>query len=247
MNAKDRAKKEGPDGHSLRKIFSLLLERYGPQGWWPIISHKGTNPTKAGSINGYHVGDYSFPKDRRQMFEICAGAVLTQNTSWPSVEKALVNLDKANLLDPKRIAAADLSLIRPLIRPAGYFNQKSLYLKNFTEFFLKLKKDSVPSRDAVLSVKGIGKETADSILLYAFRRPEFVVDAYTKRIFTRIGIINSKSSYDEVKSLFESNLKKDVKLFQEYHALLVEHAKRHCRTRPECGGCPLGKICDKSF
>jgi endonuclease-3 related protein len=240
---------------TIKDIYILLLRRYGPQGWWPIISHDGTNPTKAGSINGYHVSDYSFPKNSSQRFEICAGAVLTQNTSWPSVEKALVNLEKAGLLDAKKIAETDAETIKQLIKPAGYFNQKTSYLKNFTEFFLKIDRARrVPSRADILAVKGIGNETADSILLYAFKRPEFVVDAYTKRIFSRIGMIDAKAKYDDIKAIFESNLKKKerqdaetIRIFQEYHALIVEHAKRHCGTRPRCTDCPLEKLCRKKL
>lgn len=232
----------------LKDTYSLLLKRYGPQGWWPILAHDGTNPTKAGSINGYHVGDYSFPKDTSQQFEICAGAVLTQNTGWPSVEKALMNLDRAGILDAKRISEASPEKIKQLIRPAGYFNQKTAYLKNFADFFIRINKTGhIPSREEVLHVKGIGNETADSILLYAFRQPEFVIDAYTRRIFSRIGIIDPRAAYVDVKKMFESNLKKDVKLFQEYHALIVEHAKRHCTTTPKCDGCPLTEVCKKRF
>ncbi|MBW2971838.1 endonuclease III domain-containing protein [Candidatus Woesearchaeota archaeon] len=228
--------------NKFQKIYSILYDNYGPQGWWPLVGHRGTNPTKTGSVKGYHPGDYSYPRNSAQRFEICAGAVLTQNTSWPQVEKALTALKQKKMLSAKAISSADADSIKPLIRPAGYFNQKSAYLKNFTEFFLALG-SRVPGRSDVLAVKGVGKETADSIMLYAFSQPEFVVDAYTKRIFSRMGLVSPGAGYDEIKSLFQSNLEQDAKMFQEYHALIVEHAKRHCRTKPECDGCPVSRLC----
>lgn len=233
----------------LEKIYKSLLKTYGPQGWWPILSlhgkKEGTNPTKAGSINGYHVEDYSFPKNKQQQFEICVGAILTQNTSWPLVEKALINLEKAKLLTPQAIHKVDVEKIKPLIRPAGYFNQKANYLKNFTEFFISLKPSQIPTRLEVLNVKGVGNETADSILLFAFKQPEFIVDAYTKRIFSRIGLIKQDATYLEVKEFFENALEKDIIIYQEYHALIVEHAKQHCTTKQKCKKCPISSFCQK--
>ncbi len=226
----------------IKKIYSELYTAYGPQGWWPLIGLDGSNPTKTGSVEGYHPGDYSYPRDDSERFEICCGAVLTQNTSWPQVEKALKALEKAKLLSAKNITAADIENIKPLIKPAGYFNQKSAYLQSFAEFFLSL--DSrVPTRSEVLAVRGVGNETADSIMLYAFGIPEFVVDAYTKRIFSRLGIVAEKDSYDYVKKMFEDVLEKDVAVYQEYHALIVEHAKRHCRSKPDCEKCPIKNMC----
>jgi endonuclease-3 related protein len=234
---------------NIQKIYKILLEAYGPQGWWPILSHKGTNPTKAGSINGYHVGDYSFPKNRDQQFEICMGAILTQNTSWPSVETALTNLKRSKALKLKEFRKLSDGKLRELIKPAGYYNQKANYLKNFTEFFMTLRPGQLPSRSDILSVKGVGDETADSILLFAFMQPEFIVDAYTKRIFSRVGIIKKEAkkdaTYHQVKEFFQSNLEPDIRIYQEYHALIVEHAKRHCRTRPDCQGCQISEYCQK--
>ncbi|MFH1064293.1 MAG: endonuclease III domain-containing protein [Candidatus Woesearchaeota archaeon] len=230
--------------NQLQKVYEILLTEYGPQGWWPILSHKGSNPTKTGAVNGYHVGDHSFPKNSLQMFEICVGAILTQNTGWPQVERALTNLMKKKLLGVDALLEADLGIIKECIRPAGYFNQKSAYIKEFARFFTLLKRRT-PSRHELLSVKGIGDETADSILLYAFGQPEFVIDAYTKRIFSRMGLVDKDIRYLLLKQLFEDSIKKDVKVFQEYHALIVEHAKRHCRTRPECDGCVISGRCKK--
>ena len=212
-------------------IYDALLKEYGPQGWWPLVGHAGTNPTKAGSVNGYHPGDYSFPKTENQVYEILVGAILTQNTSWPQVEKALLNLNNLGCLNPQRLLAASESDIKQAIKPAGYYNQKAVYLAEATRFFISLK-GRTPTRDEVLAVKGIGNETADSIMLYAFSQPEFVVDAYTKRIFLHLGLISQDAHYMEIKCLFEDNIPKDTIVYQEYHALIVEHAKRYYSRKP---------------
>ncbi|NQU98182.1 endonuclease III domain-containing protein [Candidatus Woesearchaeota archaeon] len=185
----------------IRTKYSSLIKEYGPQGWWPI---KGK----------YHKKDYSYPRNERERYEIIVGAILTQNTSWKQVEKALENLGD---ITPRKILS--MKDLKEKIKPAGYFNQKAGYLKNITEFFIALK-GRTPTRKELLAVKGVGPETADSILLYAYNQPEFVVDAYTKRIF------KLNKTYHEIKELFEKNLPKNVKLYQEYHALIVEHAKR---------------------
>ena len=225
-------------------IYNKLLKSYGPQGWWPLLDVKGVNPTKTGSINGYHPGDYSHPKNEKEKFEICIGAILTQNTSWPNVEKALINLKKLNAIDPKKILSINEDKLKEAIKPAGYFNQKAKKLKVFSEFFINLN-EKTPSRNELLSVWGVGPETADSILLYAYKMPSFVVDAYTKRIFSRIGEIKKDEDYDKVKSVFEKNLKKDFKIYQEYHALVVEHAKRYCQKTPICEKCIIKDECKK--
>ncbi len=229
----------------INKIYSILKTHYGPQGWWPLLEVNGSNPTKTGSSKGYHPGDYSYPKDDKQRFEICIGAILTQNTSWPQVEKALMNLKKINCLDARHILKADEETIKAAIKPAGYFNQKARKLKIFSNFFLALK-GAVPSRDQLLDLWGIGPETADSMLLYAYKKPEFVIDAYTKRIASRLGLTDEKSDYHEIRSLFESGLIKDYKTYQEYHALLVEHAKRSCAKKPACENCVLKRMCNFS-
>ena len=193
-------------------IYEALLDAYGPQGWWPV----------AGS---YHPGDYGVPKNEEEAFEIIVGAVLTQNTAWTSVERALKNLRRIDALNPHKILALSLDVLKSAIRPAGFFNQKAIYLREMADFFVGLK-GRTPSRKELMSVKGVGNETADSILLYAYKRPEFVIDAYTKRIVISLGLAERKAGYMELKNLFESNLPGDVALYQEYHALLVEHAKR---------------------
>lgn len=233
-------KKEAP---SVSDIFKNFFKSYGPQGWWPLTGCKGSNPTKTGSLKGYHPGDYTFPHTPDQKFEIAAGAVLTQNTSWSQAEKAVLSLKKSGLLSPMEILKADSQVLGEKVKPAGYFNQKSKKLKCLSEFWSSLGKDP-PSRDSLLSLWGIGPETADSILLYVFKIPVFVVDAYTRRIFSRLGFISAKADYEEIRSLFESRLTSEYSLFQEYHALIVEHAKRYCHTRPLCQDCPLKKECE---
>lgn len=213
------------------EIYHKMLKAYGLQGWWPLVSlHNkgGVNPTKSGSVNGYHPGDYSYPKNEPQRFEICIGAILTQNTSWPNVEKAMLNLFevlKEDLFDAKMLLELSDDALRDAIRPAGYFNQKAKKLRIFAEFFLSLE-GRTPSRDELLSLWGIGPETADSILLYAYGVTTFVVDAYTRRLLVSLGLISGDESYDEVKFLFEKNLKSELKIYQEFHALIVEHEKR---------------------
>lgn len=213
---------------NLKQRYYEFLKEYSPQGWWPLLDlhtakgkDQGTNPTKTGSIKGYHPGDYSYPKTEKQQFEICIGAILTQNTAWQNVEKALVNLNVAGILSPEAILKTDSSKLAALIKPAGYFNQKAKKLKEFATFFIALN-GNAPSREQLLEVWGIGPETADSILLYAYKVPTFVVDAYTRRIFK----YDKSISYDQIKSDFEKSIPQDYKIYQEYHALIVEHAKR---------------------
>ncbi|MBN2454665.1 endonuclease III domain-containing protein [Candidatus Woesearchaeota archaeon] len=191
---------------------------YGPQGWWPV--------------NGkYNKGNYSIPRNSEERFEICCGAILTQNTSWRQAAKAVESLRKLKLLSPKAILAAKEKRIAAAIKPAGYFNQKAKKLRAFAAFCYSLK--GKPTREELLSVWGIGKETADSILLYAYKVPTFVVDAYTKRILLNLKLIKKDASYEEIKEFFEKSVKKDFKIYNEYHALLVEHAKRHYRKKED--------------
>ena len=218
-----------------KQIYQTLHKAYGSQGWWPLS--KGRLRTK------HHSGP---PKNSHDQWEIIVGAILTQNTSWSNVEKAIENLNRKNLLRIDRIRKAPVARIAELIRPAGYFNQKAERLKLIAKYFSKHFNDrTIPSREELLAVKGIGPETADSILLYAFGQPYFVVDAYTRRLFSRLGLIEKDASYDEIQEFFINGLshvrgKKKVEMFKEYHALIVEHAKRHCMSRPECEGCCMG-------
>ncbi len=193
------------------ELYNLLLKEYGHQGWWPIQ-------------NKYHPKDYSFPKNDLQKFEICVGAILTQNTSWNNIEKAIDNLRNINALNPKKLNVLDIEKLKQAIRPAGYFNQKAKKIKIFTEFYLKLK--GTPTRKQLLSLWGIGPETADSILLYAYNVSTFVIDAYTKKILIKLNLIKENCSYDDMKELFEKNIPKDYKIYQEFHALIVQHGKK---------------------
>lgn len=215
----------------IEKIYHFLLDSYGPQGWWPLLDVQGTNPTFTGTMTGYHIGAYNYPANRNQCFEIWVGAILTQNTAWTQVEKALVNLRTDKLLDPDQIVPLNQEVIREAIRPAGYFNQKTSYLCEAAAFFRSLGK-SIPTREQLLKVRGVGEETADSILLYAYHEKEFVIDAYTRRIMASLGVIEGHEKYGAIKKQFQENLQKDPILFQEYHALLVEHAKRYYSKKP---------------
>lgn len=205
---------------NLISIYKSLLKQYGYQGWWPLLCcRKNKN-------NRYHPGDYNYPKNIRQQFEICIGAILTQNTAWANVEKALYNLKDKKLLNAKAIRDSKIEELRVAVKPAGYYNQKADYLKELALYYLSLK-GKTPVRAEFLSVKGIGPETADSILLYAYCMPEFVVDAYTKRLFSQLGFFNENEKYHNIKEMFEKALPKDVILYQEYHALIVKHAKNN--------------------
>jgi endonuclease-3 related protein len=225
----------------IRKIFNFLFDSYGPQGWWPLTElHEvgGANPTKTGSVQGYHPGDYTYPQSRDQQFEIICGALLTQNTSWTQVERALFNLKNLNALYPEGISSLNPEILKEAIKPAGYYNQKAIRLKALVLWFMELE-GSIPAREELLSLKGIGPETADSILLYAFKQPSFVVDSYTRRIVTNLGLVDERADYSEIKALFEECLPRNLEVYQEYHALLVEHAKRYYQKKGIYAKCPL--------
>jgi endonuclease-3 related protein len=218
--------------NQIKKIYSTLYKTFGPQGWWPTTPKNQLHPKHNGII----------PKNTKQMFEIIIGAILTQNTSWKNVEKAIFNLNREKLVDINKIKKINLKKLASLIKPSGYYNQKAEKLKIAAQFFSKNKN---PTRDELLAVKGIGPETADSILLYAFKKPYFVIDAYTKRIFSRLGLCDGKCSYNELQELFYKNLPKKTKLFNEYHALIVELGKQFCTTKPKCKECILKNSCKK--
>ncbi|NYB52317.1 MAG: endonuclease III domain-containing protein [Methanobacteriaceae archaeon] len=216
---------------SIFEIYQKLYKLYGPQGWWPLMDLECENLNKTGATHGYHPLNYRLPETEDQKYEIILGAILTQNTAWTSAEKALWNLKELNAINPHHLLALDDNDLKEAVRPAGFLNQKSAYLINITHFFLSLE-GRTPTRWEILKVKGVGNETADSILLYAYKQPEFVVDAYTKRIFSHLGLVDDKISYMDLKKLFEDNLPQDVPVYQEYHALLVEHAKRYYQKKP---------------
>ncbi len=207
----------------LTTIYEILLKRFGPQDWWP-----GDTP-----------------------FEVIVGAILTQNTNWANVEKAITNIKNAGVLSPDKLHHLDIAKLAQLIRPAGYFNIKAKRLKNFLDWFFdnysgqlkNLENVRTPQlREQLLSVKGIGPETADSILLYALNRPVFVVDAYTARICSRHNLISEGADYHQIQETFESNLPSDISLFNEYHALIVHLGKDFCKPTPKCEECPLNKL-----
>jgi len=203
---------------SLFDYYQAALKKLGPQGWWP-----GDTP-----------------------FEICIGAILTQNTNWKNVEKAIQNLKTRNLLTPKKLYAVSLEELASLIRPAGYFNIKAKRLKNFLKFLVEEYDGDLEKmfegrletlREKLLSVKGIGPETADSILLYAGQKPIFVVDAYTKRIFLRHELLSDEADYHEIQRYFMDHLTDQI--FNEFHALIVNIGKSWCKSKqPDCEHCP---------
>ena len=215
----------------IRKVYDLLLSEYGRQGWWPVTRRKGGEPEYLGG-----------PRGRRERFEVAVGAVLTQNTSWNNAAKAVSALSAAGMIDPARLAAASHGDVAGLIRCSGYFNQKARRLGILARFFLEAG-DGPPERESLLALEGIGPETADSILLYAYSSIFFVVDAYTKRLFSRLGVIRGNESYDRIRGLFEGSLGRTPEIFNEYHALVVVQCKRLCKRVPVCSECPISTLC----
>ena len=204
----------------LKKVYRLLFTRWGPQHWWP----------------------------GRTRLEIIVGAILTQNTAWTNVEKAIRRLRKAGALNLRRLHAADLETLADWIRPAGYFNVKARRLRAFTQMMVTLfggdlrrlfALETPVLREVLLGVNGIGPETADSILLYAGERPVFVVDAYTRRFMMRHGWAGAGATYDDIARIFMGCLSDDAALYNEYHALIVALGKDLCRPAPRCTECPL--------
>lgn len=233
-------------------IYNVLLNSLGPQGWWPITSSANQHGFDS---RGYHHNNFQPPESDEAMFEIFVGAILTQNTAWTNVEKAILVLKSKNVINISVMNKLPKSRLAKLIRSAGYFNQKADRLKGIADYLVKEYNSNLSLlfdkpvdvlRAELLSLKGIGPETADSIILYAAKKPSFVIDTYTKRIFSRVGLCAKDVSYDALQVLVHQNLKKDVVFFNEYHALLVELAKQYCTKRnPVCGSCPITKMCKK--
>lgn len=214
------------DAQAWLRVHDTLLAAFGPQHWWP-----GETP-----------------------FEVMVGAVLTQNTAWSNVEKAIANLKAAEALSCPALLAMEAGALIELIRPAGFFNVKARRLRALCDFLRDEGVADAPQRLAgtaplpelrlkLLAVHGVGEETADSILLYALHLPSFVVDAYTRRIFTRLGLLAGDEAYGHIRAAFQRHLPRDLGLYNEYHALIVTLGKGFCRPRPRCGPCPLAMHC----
>lgn len=214
-----------PEKLTLQQLCDRLAAHFGPLHWWPADTP----------------------------FEVVIGAILTQNTAWRNVEYAIANLKQAQALTPAAIASLSPLELQQVIRPAGFFRQKAERLQLFVaHLFARHQGELSPwlageldaVRQELLSLKGVGPETADSILLYAGGRPSFVVDAYTRRLLTRLGLLQGEESYEEIRDLFMAQLPHDPDLFNEFHALIVEECKTYCRKRrPECAVCPLHPVC----
>jgi endonuclease-3 related protein len=223
----------------LKGLYTQLLDAYGPRGWWPVPGSAGR---RGFDELGYHHGDFTQPRTPAARFQVIMGAVLTQNTAWTNADAALTSLLRAGVRLPADILSVPPRRLAGLIRSSGYFNQKAKKLAAVASLFARpraLAPRGAPSRTELLAAWGIGPETADSILLYAFHTPVFVVDAYTRRILSRIGLVDGSESYDVIQALFHDALEPRPPLFNEYHALIVEHAKAHCRERPVCAACPV--------
>lgn len=210
---------------TLQWVYDRLYGHFGPQHWWPAETP----------------------------FEVMVGAILTQNTSWSNVEKAINQLKANNTLSPEMLLATPHEQLAEWLRPSGYFNIKAERLQKFCHWYIESggslslsSMDTHTLRHALLSVKGVGPETADDMVLYAFERPVFVIDAYTRRLFSRLGIIQGNEGYEHLRAMVEESFGRDeeqVELYNEFHALIVAHAKDFCRKRPLCKGCPLARRC----
>jgi endonuclease-3 related protein len=206
-------------------LYRTLLDHFGPLNWWPADSP----------------------------FEVVIGAILTQNTAWTNVELAIANLKEEQTLSPEKLSAIPLDQLEVLIKPSGFFRQKANRLQNLSRYLVTEWQSNLndfcsgpldKARERLLARPGIGPETADSILLYAAYRPSFVVDAYTRRIFERVGVLWGNETYAEVRQIFMQTLPEDVALYNEYHALIVQLAKTCCKKRkPLCNKCPICKLC----
>ncbi len=210
--------------HAIPTIYQTLLNHYGPQHWWPAETP----------------------------FEVVVGAFLTQNTNWNNVEKAILNLHQAQALSLDKILSLEPDQLEQLIRPAGFFRQKAERLRLFCQHLetyhqgsleTMLNQDRHLLRKELLALKGIGPETADSILLYAGQHLSFVVDAYTKRLFARLGLLLGNESYDQVREMFMAALPENTEIYNEYHALIVVHCKDFCKKSPVCDNCPCLNHC----
>jgi len=210
--------------HTLTQIYDLLFAKYGPQHWWP-----------AGSP-----------------FEVCVGAILTQSAAWTNVEKAIANLKQADALSPTALRNIPIDKLATLLYSCGYYNAKAKKLKAFVEHLFNNHNDNLNKlfdqsietlRKELLSIHGVGDETADSIILYATEKPIFVIDAYTRRIFSRLGFEEASASYTDFQAMFMDTLPHDTKLFNEYHALLVNLGKNVCKKIPLCSKCCIEVLC----
>ena len=213
-----------PTGGRIQNIYDRMLAHYGRQHWWPADTP----------------------------FEMMVGAVLTQATSWTNVERAISKLKEADALSPDAIRDLDTDALAALIYSSGFYNAKAQRLKALAEYLGESCGDDIEAmrcedgaklRRELLAVKGIGEETADAILLYALGKPMFVIDAYTRRLFQRLGIVPESEAYSGYQRMFSENLPKETAMYAEYHALVVEHCKEACRAAPKCEGCCLLDIC----
>ena len=209
---------------ALREVYDRLLARFGPQHWWPAETR----------------------------FEVMVGAVLTQATAWSNVEKAIGRLKTADALSPAGIRRLPVDELAQLVYPSGYYNAKARKLKALAAYLGEVfgddldamgRSDTLALREELLGIHGIGEETADDILLYALGKPVFVVDAYTRRLFHRLGLAPERGPYSEYSGLFTDNLPHDTAMFGEYHALIVRLGVEHCRKTPACNGCCLLEVC----
>ena len=223
-------------------LYTALISMYGPQGWWPVPALEGTEGYTRG---GYHPG--VFPSyGSLERYQIVCGAVLTQNTTWKNARYALERMMAEGVTDPRDVLTIEETRLAELIRPSGYYNQKARKLRAVTAFLMEqgtLEHGYPPGRADLLDIWGVGPETADSILLYAFDVPVFVVDAYTRRLFSRLMFKDVPRDYGGLQWYITRRIPEDVRMYQEFHALIVRHCKDVCKKRPLCAVCPFPGEC----
>ena len=237
----------------IMQIYHALMEKYGPQGWWPLLSHhgKGDNPTLRGVSTGYHKNDFSIPNSESDIFEVMIGAILTQNTSWVRAEAAIIELNNQHLLSIDSLDQITTEELAQIIKTSGYYNQKAIKIKNLIAFLKQhpiseLQRMEIKElRENLLSIKGVGNETADSIILYALQKQIFVIDAYTKRLISRLGICDFKIEYEDLQKIFHHAIDPSVQVFNEFHALIVQHCVHICLKKPKCLECIFNSDCKK--
>ncbi|MFH1568322.1 MAG: hypothetical protein ABIL09_10040 [Gemmatimonadota bacterium] len=231
----------------LRRLYGRLMEHYGPQGWWPTTPPEGTRPR-------YYPGDPLRSLTDEARWEIAAGAILTQNTAWRNAEQALVALTARGARQPRSLLALGDAELATLLRPSGYYNQKARRLRGLAAHVVErhggrldawLGRPPGELRGELLGLDGIGPETADCILLYAAGYPFFVIDAFTRRICSRLGLVDEGVGYGPLQELFTQALPAEAAAYNECHALLVRHAVVACRARPRCEDCPLRRGCSR--
>ncbi|MBN2149859.1 MAG: hypothetical protein JW839_00305 [Candidatus Lokiarchaeota archaeon] len=236
--------------NEIGEIYHLLLNEYGNQGWWPLSRYYSAGALPPTVPTGYHEGDYRPPEGDEDVLEVIVGAILAQNVSWIGVEKAIRAIKRRNGFSMASLRSIPDAEMQDLIYTTRFYREKAKRIRDALDAISSAGLSRLHERPAeglrefFLSIKGIGRETADSIVLYAFKKPLFVVDAYTRRLFSRLGLVDKSEDYDAIQAFFQGSVARDHETYNEYHALVVAHCVRACKKAdPRCGACVLRKRC----